>query len=144
ESGTKTAATIKTHHNVGGLPDDMQFRLLEPFRLLFKDEVRAVGENLGLPDEMVWRPPFPGPGLAIRIIGEVTEERLHILRHADSIYREEIRAAGLHRSTWQYFAVLAPIRSVGVMGDQRTYAHPIILRAVTGEDAMTMDWARLP
>ncbi|MCA1595238.1 MAG: glutamine-hydrolyzing GMP synthase, partial [Chloroflexi bacterium] len=144
ESGTKTAAMIKTHHNVGGLPSDMKFQLLEPFRLLFKDEVRSVGEQLGLPEELVWRPPFPGPGLAIRIIGDVTPERLAILRHADAIYREEIYNAGLHRSIWQYFAVLAPIRSVGVMGDQRTYAHPIILRAVTGEDAMTMDWARLP
>ena len=143
ESGTTTAATIKTHHNVGGLPSDMKFKLLEPFRLLFKDEVRAVGLQLGLPEDLVWRPPFPGPGLAIRIIGEVTPERLAILRHADAIYREEIFNAGLHRSIWQYFAVLAPIRSVGVMGDQRTYAHPIILRAVTGEDAMTMDWARI-
>ncbi|HET6385901.1 MAG TPA: glutamine-hydrolyzing GMP synthase [Armatimonadota bacterium] len=144
ESGTRTAATIKTHHNVGGLPADMKFRLLEPFRLLFKDEVRAIGAELGLPEELVWRPPFPGPGLAIRIIGAVTPERLEILREADAIYREEIFRAGLHRSIWQYFAVLAPIRSVGVMGDQRTYAHPIILRAVTGEDAMTMDWARIP
>jgi GMP synthase (glutamine-hydrolysing) len=144
ESGTKTAATIKTHHNVGGLPADMKFKLLEPFRLLFKDEVRAVGEQLGLPEDLIWRPPFPGPGLAIRIIGEVTPARLELLREADAIYRDEIRRAGLHRSIWQYFAVLAPIRSVGVMGDQRTYAHPIILRAVTGEDAMTMDWARVP
>ena len=144
ESGSGVAETIKTHHNVGGLPADMKFRLLEPFRLLFKDEVRAVGEQLGLAEELVWRPPFPGPGLAIRIIGDVTPERLAILRQADAIFREEIRRAGLHRSIWQYFAVLAPIRSVGVMGDKRTYAHPIILRAVTGEDAMTMDWARIP
>jgi GMP synthase (glutamine-hydrolysing) len=144
ESGAGAAATIKTHHNVGGLPADMKFRLLEPFRLLFKDEVRAVGEELGLPEELVWRPPFPGPGLAIRILGTISPERLSMLRHADAIYREEVFNAGLHRSIWQYFAVLAPVRSVGVMGDHRTYAFPIILRAVTGEDAMTMDWARIP
>ena len=144
ESGSKTAAKIKSHHNVGGLPDDMQFELCEPLRMLFKDEVRRVGEELGLPDEIVWRQPFPGPGLGIRIIGEVTFERLEILRHADAVIREEIRRAGLEREIWQAFAVLPAIRSVGVMGDARTYEHPIIIRAVTSEDAMTADWARLP
>jgi len=144
ESGTKDAAKIKSHHNVGGLPDDMHFELVEPLRDLFKDEVRAVGEELGLPDEIVWRQPFPGPGLAIRIIGEVTEERLAILRAADHIISEEIRRAGLYRDLWQSFGVLAGIRTVGVMGDERTYAHPLILRAVTSDDAMTADWARLP
>jgi GMP synthase (glutamine-hydrolysing) len=144
ESGSKTAAKIKSHHNVGGLPDDIEFELCEPLRWLFKDEVRRVGEELGLPDEIVWRQPFPGPGLAIRIIGEVTEERLEILRHADAVLREEIRRAGLEREIWQAFAVLPAIRSVGVMGDARTYEYPIIVRAVTSEDAMTADWARLP
>ena len=144
ESGSNTAAKIKSHHNVGGLPDDMQFELCEPLRMLFKDEVRRVGEELGLPDEIVWRQPFPGPGLGIRIIGEVTFERLEILRHADAVIREEIRRAGLEREVWQAFAVLPAIRSVGVMGDARTYEYPIILRAVTSEDAMTADWARLP
>jgi GMP synthase (glutamine-hydrolysing) len=144
ESGTKDAAKIKSHHNVGGLPDDMQFELVEPLRSLFKDEVRKVGTELGLPDEIVWRQPFPGPGLGVRIIGEVTRERVAILQHADAIVREEIRAAGLEREIWQAFAVLPDIRSVGVMGDERTYAYPIIIRAVTSEDAMTADWARLP
>jgi GMP synthase (glutamine-hydrolysing) len=144
ESGSKTAAKIKSHHNVGGLPDDIDFELCEPLRWLFKDEVRRVGEELGLPDEIVWRQPFPGPGLAIRIIGEVTSERLEILRHADAVIREEIRRAGLEREIWQAFAVLPAIRSVGVMGDARTYEYPIIVRAVTSEDAMTADWARLP
>ncbi len=144
ESGSKTAAKIKSHHNVGGLPADMDFELCEPLRWLFKDEVRRVGEELGLPDEIVWRQPFPGPGLAIRIIGEVTAERLEILRHADAVIREEIRRAGLEREIWQAFAVLPAIKSVGVMGDARTYEYPIILRAVTSEDAMTADWARLP
>lgn len=144
ESGTKSAAKIKTHHNVGGLPDDMNLKLVEPLRFLFKDEVRRVAEELGLPSEMVWRQPFPGPGLAIRIIGEVTKDRLETLREADAVVVEEIKRAGLYRSVWQAFAVLAPIRSVGVMGDQRTYAYPIVLRAVTSEDAMTADWARLP
>jgi GMP synthase (glutamine-hydrolysing) len=144
ESGSKTAAKIKSHHNVGGLPDDMDLELCEPLRWLFKDEVRRVGEELGLPDEMVWRQPFPGPGLAIRIIGEVTSERLDILRHADAVIREEIRRAGLEREIWQAFAVLPAIKSVGVMGDARTYEYPIIMRAVTSEDAMTADWARLP
>jgi len=144
ESGTKDAAKIKSHHNVGGLPDDMQFELVEPLRSLFKDEVRQVGAELGLPDEIVWRHPFPGPGLGVRIIGEVTPEKTAILQHADAIVREEIKAAGLERDIWQAFAVLPDIRSVGVMGDERTYAHPIIIRAVTSEDAMTADWARLP
>src|SRR5512132_3138182 len=138
------AATIKSHHNVGGLPDDVDFQLVEPLRMLFKDEVRRVGEELGLPERMVWRQPFPGPGLAIRIIGEVTNERLEILREADSILQEEIRRAGLYRELWQSFAVLPAIRSVGVQGDERTYAYPIVIRAVTSDDAMTADWARLP
>jgi GMP synthase (glutamine-hydrolysing) len=144
ESGTKDAARIKTHHNVGGLPDDMVLELVEPLRLLFKDEVRAVGEELGLPDEIVWRHPFPGPGLAVRIIGDITAERLDILRNADAIFEEEIKRAGLYREIWQSFAVLPCIKSVGVMGDERTYAYPIIIRAVTSEDAMTADWARIP
>jgi GMP synthase (glutamine-hydrolysing) len=144
ESGTKDAARIKSHHNVGGLPDDMTFELVEPLRNLFKDEVRKVGAELGLADEIVWRQPFPGPGLAVRIVGEVTPEKVAILQHADAIVREEVRGAGLERSIWQAFAVLLDIRSVGVMGDERTYAHPIIIRAVTSDDAMTADWARLP
>jgi GMP synthase (glutamine-hydrolysing) len=144
ESGSDSAATIKTHHNVGGLPEDMAFELIEPLRDLFKDEVRAIGEELGLPEEIVWRQPFPGPGLAVRIIGEVTRERLDLLRAADEIVLEEIRRAGLYRDIWQAFAVLPAIRSVGVQGDVRTYAYPVIVRAVTSEDAMTADWARLP
>jgi GMP synthase (glutamine-hydrolysing) len=144
ESGTSQAATIKSHHNVGGLPEDMDLELVEPLRLLFKDEVRAIGEELGLPAEIVWRQPFPGPGLAVRVVGEVTAERVQILRAADEIVLEEIRNAGFDRELWQYFAVLPAIRSVGVMGDERTYAYPIIVRAVTSEDAMTADWARLP
>jgi GMP synthase (glutamine-hydrolysing) len=139
-----TAAVIKSHHNVGGLPDDMTLKLVEPLRTLFKDEVRRLGHELGLPDEIVWRQPFPGPGLGVRIIGEVTPARVAILQHADSIVREEIHRAGLDRELWQAFAVLADIRSVGVMGDERTYGHPIIIRAVTSDDAMTADWARLP
>jgi len=139
-----TAAVIKSHHNVGGLPDDMTLKLVEPLRSLFKDEVRRLGHELGLPDEIVWRQPFPGPGLGVRIIGEVTPDKVAILQEADAIVREEIRAAGLEREIWQAFAVLADIRSVGVMGDERTYAHPIIIRAVTSDDAMTADWARLP
>jgi GMP synthase (glutamine-hydrolysing) len=139
-----TAAVIKSHHNVGGLPEDMTLGLVEPLRSLFKDEVRRLGSELGLPDEMVWRQPFPGPGLGVRIIGEVTPERVATLQEADAIVREEIRAAGLEREIWQAFAVLADIRSVGVMGDERTYGHPIIIRAVTSDDAMTADWARLP
>jgi GMP synthase (glutamine-hydrolysing) len=138
------AETIKSHHNVGGLPEVMDLDLVEPLRMLFKDEVRRVGEELGLPEEMVWRHPFPGPGLAIRIIGDVTEERLQILRDADAILLEEVRRAGLYRELWQCFAVLPAIRSVGVQGDGRTYAYPIVIRAVTSEDAMTADWARLP
>jgi len=144
ESGTKDAATIKSHHNVGGLPDDMAFELVEPLRPLFKDEARAVGEELGLPEEIVWRQPFPGPGLAVRIIGEVTRERTAILRAADGIVTEEIRRAGLYRELWQSFAVLPAVRTVGVMGDGRTYAYPVVIRAVTSDDAMTADWARLP
>jgi GMP synthase (glutamine-hydrolysing) len=138
------AAKIKSHHNVGGLPADMRMELVEPLRSLFKDEVRRVGEQLGLPERMVWRHPFPGPGLAIRIIGDVTEERLEILRAADAVLLEEVRRAGLYRELWQCFAVLPAIRSVGVQGDERTYAYPIVIRAVTSEDAMTADWARLP
>lgn len=144
ESGTDSAETIKTHHNVGGLPPNLTFELLEPLRYLFKDEVRRLGEELGLPEDIVWRHPFPGPGLAVRIVGEVTPERLRLLREADSIVEEEIRRAGLHRQVAQAFAVLLPVRSVGVMGDQRTYAHPIVVRAVTTEDFMTADWARFP
>ncbi|HEX2041388.1 MAG TPA: glutamine-hydrolyzing GMP synthase [Acidimicrobiales bacterium] len=144
ESGTKDAARIKSHHNVGGLPEDMRFELVEPLRNLFKDEVRAVGEELGLPEEIVWRQPFPGPGLAVRIVGAVTPERLEILQAADSIVVEEVKRAGLHRDLWQAFAVLLAIRSVGVMGDERTYAHPVVVRAVQSDDAMTADWARLP
>jgi GMP synthase (glutamine-hydrolysing) len=140
-----TAAVIKSHHNVGGLPDDMTLKLVEPLRALFKDEVRRLGSELGLPDEIVLRQPFPGPGLGVRILGEVTPERVSTLQHADAIVREEIHTAGLERQLWQSFAVLAAdVRSVGVMGDERTYAHPIIIRAVTSDDAMTADWARLP
>ena len=145
ESATpKSAARIKTHHNVGGLPEMMRLQLVEPVRYLFKDEVRQVGLALGLPESMVYRPPFPGPGLAVRIIGEITPERLHTLREADAIVRQEIAAAGLEREIWQYFAVLTSQRSVGVMGDSRTYAHVVAVRAVTSEDAMTADWARIP
>jgi GMP synthase (glutamine-hydrolysing) len=146
ESGgdAAVAAKIKSHHNVGGLPEEMEMQLVEPLRLLFKDEVRRVGEELGLPERMVWRQPFPGPGLAIRIIGEVTRERLEILREADAILQEEVRRAGLYRELWQSFAVLPAIRSVGVQGDGRTYGYPVVIRAVTSDDAMTADWARLP
>jgi GMP synthase (glutamine-hydrolysing) len=146
ESGGQdgTASVIKSHHNVGGLPEDMTLKLVEPLRALFKDEVRALGSQLGLPDEIIWRQPFPGPGLGVRIIGEVTPDKVAILQNADAIVREEIRSAGLEREIWQAFAVLADIRSVGVMGDERTYGRPIIIRAVTSEDAMTADWARLP
>jgi GMP synthase (glutamine-hydrolysing) len=145
ESGSKTAANIKSHHNVGGLPEDMRFELIEPLRDLFKDEVRQVGSELGLPEEIVQRQPFPGPGLAVRIVGEVTAENLAIVRGADKVVREEIKRAGLERETWQAFAVLlAGVRSVGVMGDGRTYENPVVLRVVTSEDAMTADWARLP
>lgn len=144
ESGSASAATIKTHHNVGGLPEDMRFELIEPLRDLFKDEVRAIGEELGLPEEIVWRQPFPGPGLAVRVIGEVTRERLDLLRAADLIVTEEVKRAGLYRDIWQAFAVLPTVRTVGVQGDLRTYAYPLVVRAVTSEDAMTADWARLP
>jgi len=143
-SETKAAQKIKTHHNVGGLPADLRFRLIEPLRYLFKDEVRAVGAELGLPEAMVLRQPFPGPGLAIRIIGEVTAERLETLREADWIVIDEIKAAGLYRTLWQSFAILTPVRSVGVMGDGRTYANVVAIRAVTSEDGMTADWAKLP
>ncbi|TET38544.1 MAG: glutamine-hydrolyzing GMP synthase, partial [Dehalococcoidia bacterium] len=141
---SRASAKIKTHHNVGGLPTKMTFYLIEPLRYLFKDEVREVGLALGLPEEMVWRQPFPGPGLAIRIIGEVTKERLEILRAADWIVMNEIKKAKLYRQLWQSFAVLTDTRSVGVMGDFRTYGHLVAVRAVTSEDAMTADWARLP
>ncbi|MHB1294771.1 MAG: glutamine-hydrolyzing GMP synthase [Anaerolineae bacterium] len=141
---TKSAARIKTHHNVGGLPADMRMTLIEPLRFLFKDEVRRVGVALGLPEEMVYRAPFPGPGLAVRIIGEITPQRLHALRESDAIVREEIAAAGLDREIWQYFAVLTSLRSVGVMGDSRTYANTVAVRAVTSQDGMTADWARVP
>jgi GMP synthase (glutamine-hydrolysing) len=145
ESGSRTAARIKSHHNVGGLPEDMHLELVEPLRDLFKDEVRAVGAELGLPEEIVHRQPFPGPGLAVRIVGEVTTENLGIVRGADRVVREEIRRADLERETWQAFAVLlAQVRSVGVMGDGRTYEHPVVVRVVTSDDAMTADWARLP
>ncbi|MGL5379669.1 glutamine-hydrolyzing GMP synthase [Clostridium sp.] len=144
ESGTETSATIKSHHNVGGLPEDMKFGLIEPLRELFKDEVRAVGEELGIPHKLVWRQPFPGPGLAIRVLGEITDEKLEIVREADAIFREEIANAELDETIWQYFACLPNIKSVGVMGDERTYSHTIALRAVTSSDAMTSEWARLP
>jgi GMP synthase (glutamine-hydrolysing) len=146
ESGGGTgAATIKSHHNVGGLPEDMQFELVEPLRALFKDEVRAVGAELGLPERLVWRQPFPGPGLAIRVVGgEATKERLDVLREADYILQEEIRRAGLYRELWQSFCVLPDVRTVGVQGDERTYGYVVVIRAVTSDDAMTADWARLP
>ena len=140
----KAAVKIKTHHNVGGLPDDLRFQLIEPLRYLFKDEVRAVGAELGLPDSMISRQPFPGPGLGIRIIGEITKDRLDTLREADWIVMDEIKNAGLYKEIWQSFAILTPLRSVGVMGDGRTYANVVAIRAVTSEDAMTADWAKLP
>ena len=144
ESGGADNANIKSHHNVGGLPDDMDFELVEPLRHLFKDEVRAVGEELGLPEEIVWRQPFPGPGLAVRIVGTITPERIEILQQADAVVVEEIKRAGLYREIWQSFAVLPAVKTVGVQGDDRTYAYPIVLRAVTSDDAMTADWARIP
>ena len=144
ESGTETAQTIKSHHNVGGLPEDMQFKLIEPLNTLFKDEVRELGTQLGMPDSIVWRQPFPGPGLGIRVIGEITEEKLEIVRESDYILREEIANAGLDRDVWQYFTVLPGFRSVGVMGDGRTYDYTIGIRAVTSIDGMTSDWACIP
>ena len=145
ESGTQTGATIKSHHNVGGLPADIGFKgLVEPLRMLFKDEVRALGESLGIAHELVWRQPFPGPGLAIRVLGEVTEEKLAILRQSDYIFRQEIAAAGLAEKIWQYFTVFTGMRSVGVMGDLRTYDYAIGVRAVTSTDAMTVEWAEIP
>jgi GMP synthase (glutamine-hydrolysing) len=141
---TTAAARIKTHHNVGGLPEKMDFALVEPLRYLFKDEVRRVGAEMGVPEEMVWRQPFPGPGLAVRIIGEVTPDRLHTLRLADAIVVDEVRRAGLYRQVWQSFAVLTPLQTVGVMGDGRTYANVVAVRIVTSDDAMTADWARVP
>ncbi|MBO7093374.1 MAG: glutamine-hydrolyzing GMP synthase, partial [Spirochaetia bacterium] len=144
ESGTKTAQTIKSHHNVGGLPKDMNFKLLEPLNRLFKDEVRALGTALGLPEEMVWRQPFPGPGLGVRVLGEITPEKLTIVQESDAILREEIKNAGLQREIWQYFTCLPDIHSVGVMGDQRTYDYTVVVRAVTSIDGMTADWARIP
>jgi GMP synthase (glutamine-hydrolysing) len=144
ESGTDTAEVIKSHHNVGGLPDDVDFEIIEPLRQLFKDEVRRVGEGLMIPDEIVWRQPFPGPGLAIRILGEITDEKIEIVSESDAILREEIKKAGLERHIWQYFTVLPNIKSVGVMGDGRTYVHTVGIRAVTSTDGMTSDWARIP
>jgi GMP synthase (glutamine-hydrolysing) len=144
ESGTATAQTIKSHHNVGGLPEDMQFTLIEPLNTLFKDEVRALGTELGIPDEIVWRQPFPGPGLGIRVLGAISEDKLEIVRESDAILREEVKNFGLERDIWQYFTVLPDIRSVGVMGDARTYDYTIGIRAVTSIDGMTSDWARIP
>ncbi len=144
ESGTKTAQTIKSHHNVGGLPKDMQFQLIEPLNTLFKDEVRALGTELRLPHEMVWRQPFPGPGLGIRILGDVTEDKIRIVQDSDAILREEIAKAGLEQDIWQYFTALTNMRSVGVMGDERTYDYAVAIRAVTSIDGMTADWARIP
>src|SRR5699024_5850553 len=144
ESGTDTAETIKSHHNVGGLPEDMQFQLIEPLNTLFKDEVRALGIELGMPHDLVWRQPFPGPGLGIRVLGDITEEKLEIVRESDAILREEIKIAGLEGDIWQYFTVLTGLRSVGVMGDSRTYDYTIAIRAITSIDGMTADFARIP
>ena len=144
ESGTATSEVIKSHHNVGGLPEDMEFELIEPLSALFKDEVRALGLELGLPEEIVWRQPFPGPGLGIRVLGEITEDKLEIVRDSDWILRDEIRKAGLERDIWQYFTVLPDIRSVGVRDEKRTYDYAIGIRAVTSVDGMTSDWAKIP
>ena len=144
ESGIGNAHTIKSHHNVGGLPKDMRFELVEPLRYVFKDEVRKIGKLLGLSDEVVERQPFPGPGLGVRVLGEITEDKLIIVRKADAILRDEVAKAGLEKDIWQYFAALPNIRSVGVMGDQRTYENAIVIRAVTSVDAMTADWAKIP
>ncbi|MCM1567101.1 MAG: GMP synthase (glutamine-hydrolyzing), partial [Dehalobacter sp.] len=144
ESGTSTAAVIKSHHNVGCLPEDMRFELVEPLRWLFKDEVRVLGEEMGLPEEVVWRQPFPGPGMAVRILGRITPKKVAIIQAADAIVEQEIRKAGLYRQIWQSFAVLPDMKSVGVMGDERTYAHTVVIRAVNSVDAMTADWVRLP
>jgi GMP synthase (glutamine-hydrolysing) len=138
------SVTIKTHHNVGGLPEKMNLKLIEPFRELFKDEVRAVGTELGLPEDLIWRHPFPGPGLAVRVLGEITPERLTLLKEADAVFVEEIKKAGLYRSIWQGFVVLLPVRSVGVMGDDRTYEYTVAIRAVSSVDGMTADWFRIP
>ena len=144
ESGTKTAKVIKSHHNVGGLPKDMKFKLLEPLNILFKDEVRALGKELGLADELVYRQPFPGPGLAIRIIGAIDEEKLNVVKESDAILREEIARAGLEREIWQYFTVCTGLKTVGVMGDNRTYSYTVAIRAVTSIDGMTSNWAKIP
>ena len=144
ESGTDGKVSVKSHHNVGGLPEDIDFTIIEPLKSLYKDQVRLVGEELGIPKEIVWRQPFPGPGLAVRIIGEITQEKLDILRHADYIFRDEIKKAGLEREIWQYFAVLPSIKSVGMKNNQRTYAYPVILRAVNSVDATTAQAARIP
>ena len=144
ESGTETAQTIKSHHNVGGLPEDMQFELIEPLNTLFKDEVRALGTELGMPDEVVWRQPFPGPGLGIRVIGEVTKEKCDILREADAIYMDILKEHGLYKEIWQAFATLPDVKTVGVMGDERTYAYLVGLRAVSSSDGMTSDWYKIP
>jgi len=144
ESGTENSALVKSHHNVGGLPEDMQFSLIEPLKELYKDQVRQLGEELGIPEDIVWRQPFPGPGLAVRVLGEVTEEKLHIVKEADAIVREEIQKAGLGRQLWQYFAILPGIQSVGVSRDRRTYSHMVAIRAVNSTNAMKADWAKIP
>ena len=144
ESGTGNSSVVKTHHNVRGLPEDMQFSLIEPLKELYKDQVRKLGEELGISEDIVWRQPFPGPGLAVRVLGEVTEEKLHIVRESDAILREEIQRAGLGRQIWQYFTILTGIRSVGVTRDRRTYSHTVAIRAVNSTDAMKADWAKIP
>ena len=144
ESGNKKGGLVKSHHNVGGLPEDMKLKLVEPVRPLYKDEVREVGLKLGIPEDLIWRQPFPGPGLGVRVLGEITRDKLHIVRESDAILREEIRNANLHRSIWQYFTAIPDIKSVGVHQDERTYSHTIIVRAIHSRDAMTADWARIP